>query len=203
VAQLLAIRSSFKHTNSYVFVARAVLANATFCKSRCCTCRLRDDCGQRQMLSTFWSDICGRPVPVLCKTLAVSKHVSLVWTVNILWHALLGRLWTQVSDFVSTNHSTHRAFSGGCVVVESMVHTPCRRVQCHGKRGLRPATGHPEWLVSIVARLRTEPSGVRTSAWTGEFSLLQDVQTGAEVHPVSYTMGIGFFLGGKAAGAWS
>jgi hypothetical protein len=35
-----------------------------------------------------------------------------------------------------------------------------------------------------------------------EFSLLQSVQTGSEVHPTSYPMGTGgSFLGGKAAGA--
>jgi hypothetical protein len=40
------------------------------------------------------------------------------------------------------------------------------------------------------------------SRWGQEFSLLQIVQTGSEVHPTSYTMGTGgSFTGGKAAGA--
>jgi hypothetical protein len=40
------------------------------------------------------------------------------------------------------------------------------------------------------------------SQWAQEFSLLQIVQTGSEVHPTSYPMGTGgSFPGGKAAGA--
>jgi hypothetical protein len=38
--------------------------------------------------------------------------------------------------------------------------------------------------------------------WGQEFSLLQIVQTGSEVHPTSYPMGtVGSFPGGKAAWA--
>jgi hypothetical protein len=40
------------------------------------------------------------------------------------------------------------------------------------------------------------------SRWGQEFSLLQIVQTGSEVHPTSCPMGTGgYFPGGKAAGA--
>jgi hypothetical protein len=47
-------------------------------------------------------------------------------------------------------------------------------------------------------------TGVRFPAGTGNFSLLQRVQTGFEAHAASYGMGNGeSFPGGKAIGVWS
>jgi hypothetical protein len=58
-------------------------------------------------------------------------------------------------------------------------------------------------VVGIATDWTTEGSEFE-SRYGQEFSLLQIVQTGSEVHPTAYPMGTGgSFPGGKAAGAWS
>jgi hypothetical protein len=53
-------------------------------------------------------------------------------------------------------------------------------------------------VVGIVTSYGLDDPGVGVQ----EFSLLQIVQTGSEVHPTSYPMGTGgSFAGGKVAGA--
>jgi hypothetical protein len=55
------------------------------------------------------------------------------------------------------------------------------------------------WIFSIK---RTTEKSEFESRWGQEFSLLQIVQTGSEVHPTSSPMGTGgSFPGGKTAGA--
>ena len=83
--------ASSKNTNANVFVAAAALAKAAP------TCRTADE---NQMPSTFSADTSGRPVPVLCRTLAVSRHVQLVSTVTSCDVFFSGVFGTQVSDFV-------------------------------------------------------------------------------------------------------
>jgi hypothetical protein len=53
-----------------------------------------------------------------------------------------------------------------------------------------------------MARLLIKASGVRISAWTEEFSVLRNVQTGSGAHSASYSTGTEVFLGDKAAGAF-
>ena len=56
-------------------------------------------------------------------------------------------------------------------------------------------------IAQSVQRLATscKARGIE-SRWGARF--YEPVQTGPGAHPDSYTMGTGFFLGGKAAGAW-
>jgi len=53
--------------------------------------------------------------------------------------------------------------------------------------------------VSIATRYELDGSGDRIPVGA-RFSA--HVQTGPGAHPASYTVGTGFFPGGKAAGAW-
>jgi hypothetical protein len=50
----------------------------------------------------------------------------------------------------------------------------------------RLGVGIPQWY---SAGLRSESSGVRVPAGTGNFSLHRHIQTGSEAHPASYPMG--------------
>jgi hypothetical protein len=48
-------------------------------------------------------------------------------------------------------------------------------------------------VVGIMSRLRAGRSRVRILVGARDFSLLQNVQTDVRAHPVSYSMGTGFF----------
>ena len=51
-------------------------------------------------------------------------------------------------------------------------------------------------VVVIVTRLRAGQSAVRTPAGARDFSLLENVQTGSEVHQASYSMDTGVLFRG-------
>lgn len=55
--------------------------------------------------------------------------------------------------------------------------------------------------VGILSRLQAGPSGVRITAGVRETSLMQKVQTTSGVHPVSYSISTGLFLGRKVTGS--
>jgi hypothetical protein len=69
------------------------------------------------MLSIFSPYTTGRPAPFVCKTLSVSLDDLYPACIDGLGSGVsrcvfLKRLWKRVSEFVSTNHSTHYAFCG-------------------------------------------------------------------------------------------
>ena len=51
-------------------------------------------------------------------------------------------------------------------------------------------------VVGILTRLLTGRSGVRIPVRISDFSLLNNVLPGPEIHPVSYSMDAGFLSGG-------
>ena len=120
------------------------------------------------------------------KILAEYKNISL--TLESLTHFIV----------IYSNHALNHPVCTDCHSTENVQDWP-KQVGKNCNSVLNRICWGRDSSVSIATRYWLDGPGIE-SRWRVRFSA--SVQTGPGAHPASYTIGMGVFPGGKAAGAW-